>query len=107
MILINLQLLGRRCREELSQLHTPELNVEMSRILAKRTSHVAGGEEDRARSFRAAEEELLAGVMEIRADPRSRGEFAGAELSTCHAVDAAVPWIEIAVGEHAIGKLAA
>ena len=38
-------------------------------ILAKRTPHVAGGEEDRARAFRAAIEQLLSGVMKMRADP--------------------------------------
>src|SRR6516165_5502123 len=76
-------------------------------VLAKCTPHVAGGEEDRARAFRAAVEELLAGVMKMRADPRSRSEFAGAELRPGHAVDAAIPRAEIAVGEHAIGKLAA
>jgi hypothetical protein len=36
--------------------------------------------------------------MEMRADPRSRGELAGAELGTCDAVDATIPWTEIAVG---------
>src|SRR5215469_11063820 len=76
-------------------------------ILAKGTSHVAGGEEDRARAFRAAVEQLLAGVMEMRAEPRSRGEFAGTELGTRQAIEAAIPRTEIAVGEHAIGKLAA
>src|SRR5262249_38498860 len=45
-------------------------------ILAKRTPHVARGEEDRARPFGAAVEQLLPSVMEIRAYPRSRGEFA-------------------------------
>src|SRR5262249_54524021 len=39
--------------------------------------------------------------------PRSRGEFAGAELRPRHAVDAAIPRTEIAVGEHAISKFAA
>src|SRR5262249_5082250 len=76
-------------------------------VLTKRASHVAGGKEDRARAFRAAEEQLLPSVMEMRADPRSRGEFASAELGTRQAIDAAIPRTEIAVGEHAIGKFAA
>src|SRR5262252_1843390 len=67
-------------------------------VLAERTSHVAGGEEDRARAFRAAVEQLLAGVMEMRADPRSRGEFAGPEFGTPQAIDATIPRTEIAVG---------
>jgi hypothetical protein len=75
--------------------------------LSDRISHVAGGEENGARAFRAAIEQLLPGMMKMRANPRSRGEFAGAELRPRHAVDAAIPRTEIAVGEHAIGKLAA
>jgi hypothetical protein len=55
----------------------------------------------------AAIEQLLAGVMEMRADSRTGGEFAGTELGTCHAVDTASPRTEIAVREHAVGKLAA
>src|SRR5262245_1661359 len=75
-------------------------------VLAKRTPHITGGEEDRARAFRAAVEQLLAGVMEMRADPRSRGELAGAELRACRAVDTAIPRTEIAVGEHAVSEFA-
>src|SRR5262245_59502029 len=75
-------------------------------VLAKRTSHVTGGEEDRARAFRAAVEQFLASVMEMRADPRSRGEFAGAELGARRAIDTAIPRTEIAVGKHAVSKLA-
>ena len=43
----------------------------------------------------------------MRADPRAGGELAGAELGARHAVDAAIPRTEIAMGEHAVGKLAA
>src|SRR5262249_39151994 len=75
-------------------------------VLAKRTPHVTGSEEDRARAFRAAVEQLLTGVMEMRANPRSRGEFAGAELGARRAVDTAIPRTEIAVGKHAVGQLA-
>src|SRR3974377_446770 len=63
-------------------------------ILAKRTAHVAGGEEDRARAFRAAVEQFLPAVMEMRADPRGRSKLAGAELHPRHAVDAAIPRTE-------------
>src|SRR5215468_2586482 len=52
-------------------------------ILTEGASHIAGGEEDRARTFRAAVKQLLAGVMEMRADPRSGSELAGAELRAC------------------------
>src|SRR4030095_15981788 len=75
-------------------------------VLAKRTPHVTGGEEDRARAFRATVEQLLTGVMEMRADPRSRGELAGAELRACRPVDTAIPRTEIAVSEHAVSELA-
>jgi hypothetical protein len=76
-------------------------------ILAKGASHIAGGEEDRARTFRAAVKQFLAGVMEMRADPRSGTELAGAELRARGPVDTAIPWTKITVGEHPIGKLAA
>src|SRR5262249_829003 len=45
--------------------------------------------------------------MEVRADPRTGGEFTSAELGTCHPVDAAIPRTEIAMGEHTVGKFAA
>src|SRR5205807_7823934 len=76
-------------------------------VLAEGAAHVAGGEEDRARALGAAIEELLAGVMEMRADPRAGGKLARPELAAPHAVDAAVPRAEIAVGEHAPGERAA
>src|SRR3974390_1991909 len=76
-------------------------------ILAKGASHIAGSEEDRARTFRAAVKELLAGVMEMRADPRSGSELAGAEFRGRLTVDTAIPRTEITVGEHPTGKLAA
>ena len=38
-------------------------------VLAEGAAHVAGGEEDRPRAFGAAIEQLLAHVMEMRADP--------------------------------------
>jgi hypothetical protein len=76
-------------------------------ILAKGASRIAGGEEDRARPFRAAVEQLLAGVMEMRADPRSGSELAGAQLRARRTVDTAIPWTKITVGEHPMGKLAA
>src|SRR5262249_34966940 len=59
-------------------------------VLAEGTPHVAGGEKDRARALRAAIEQLFAGVMEMGADPRTRGELASAELGTSHAVDLAI-----------------
>src|SRR5262249_19432497 len=46
-------------------------------------------------------------MMEMRADPRTRGELASAELGASHAVDLAIPRTKIAVGEHAVGKFAA
>src|SRR6476469_3729754 len=49
-------------------------------ILAKSASHIAGGEEDCARTFRAPVKQFLSGVMEMRADPRSGSELAGAEF---------------------------
>src|SRR5216683_2041336 len=76
-------------------------------VLAEGAAHVAGGEEDRARALGAAIEELLAGVMEMRADPRAGGKLAGPGLAACQAVDAAVPGAEIAMGEHAPGERAA
>src|SRR5205823_13965179 len=76
-------------------------------ILAEGAPHVARGEKDRARALRAAIEQLLARVMEMRADPRTRGKFAGAELGTCHPIDAAIPRTEIAVCEHSVRKFAA
>src|SRR6516162_10939449 len=76
-------------------------------ILTEGASHVAGGEENCARTFRAAVKELFAGVMEMRADPRSGSELASTELRACRTVDTAIPRTEIAVGEHPIGKLAA
>src|SRR5207245_10761569 len=45
--------------------------------------------------------------MEMRADPRTGGELAGAELGARHPIDAAIPRTEIAVGEHTVGKFAA
>jgi hypothetical protein len=57
--------------------------------------------------MRAAIEQLLAGMMEVRADARPCGELAGAKLAAADTVDAAIPRTEIAVGEHAVGKLAA
>src|SRR5262249_60304197 len=69
--------------------------------------HVARGEKDRARALRAAIEQLFAGVMEMRADPRTGGKLAGAELGARHPIDAAVPRTKIAVGEHTGGKFAA
>src|SRR5262245_44203769 len=76
-------------------------------ILAKGASHVAGREENCARTFRAAVKELFTGVMEMRADPRSGSELASAELRAHRTVDTAIPRTEIAVGKHPIGKLAA
>ena len=76
-------------------------------ILTEGASHVAGGEENRTRTFRAAVKELFTGVMEMRADPRSGSELASAELRARRTVDTAIPRTEIAVGEHPIGKLAA
>src|SRR5262249_31747608 len=67
---------------------------------------VTGGEKDGARASRAAVEQLLPGVMEVRAHSRTGGELAGAELAALYPVDPAVPRAEIAVGEHAVGKLA-
>src|SRR5262245_15476420 len=76
-------------------------------VLAEGAPHVARGEKDRARAFRAAIEQLFAGMMEMRADPRTGGELASAELGASHAVDLAIPRTKIAVGEHAVGKFAA
>src|SRR6516162_169401 len=76
-------------------------------ILTEGASHVAGGEENCTRTFRAAVKELFTGVMEMRADPRSGSELASAELRARRTVDTAIPWTEVAVGEHPIGKLAA
>jgi hypothetical protein len=70
-------------------------------------AHVAGRKEDRARALCAAIEQLLAGVMEMRADPRRGCQLARAEFRACQAINAAIPWTEIAVGEHAVGELAA
>src|SRR5262249_26994191 len=96
----------RRKRTRVSLLAIVFVGADVA-ILAEGASHIAGGEEDRARTFRAAVKQLLAGVMEMRADPRSGSELAGAELSTCRTVDTAIPRTKIAVGEHPIGKLAA
>ena len=76
-------------------------------VLTEGTAHVAGSEEDRARACRPPIEQLLAGMMEVRADARGRGELAGTKLLARHAVNTAIPWTEIAVGEHAVGKLTA
>src|SRR5262249_27863739 len=76
-------------------------------ILAEGAPHVARGEKDRARALRAAIEQLLAGMMEMGADPRTGGELASAELGTCYPIDLAIPRTKIAVGEHAVGKFAA
>src|SRR6516165_9194121 len=46
-------------------------------------------------------------MMEMRADPRTGGELASAELGASHAVDMAIPRTKIAVGEHTVGKFAA
>src|SRR5262249_20681552 len=46
-------------------------------------------------------------MMEMRADPRTGGELASAELGARHPVDVAIPGTKIAVGEHAVGKFAA
>src|SRR5262249_58030232 len=77
------------------------------RILAAGAPHVARGEKDRARALRAAIEQLLPGMMEMRADPRTGGKLASAELGARHPVDVAIPGAKIAVGEHAVGKFAA
>jgi hypothetical protein len=74
-------------------------------VLAERAPHVAGGEEDRARALGAAVEDLLAGVVELRADARARSKLADAELGAGDAVDAAVPWAEVAVRKHAVREL--
>src|SRR6516225_4115054 len=58
-------------------------------------------------ALRAAIEQLLPGMMEMRADPRTRGKLASAELGARHPVDVAIPGAKIAVGEHAVGKFAA
>src|SRR5262249_3961109 len=76
-------------------------------ILAEGAPHVARGEKDRARALRAAIEQLLPGMMEMRADARTRGELASAELGASHPVDMAIPRTKIAVGEHTVGKFAA
>src|SRR5262249_55050099 len=60
-----------------------------------------------ARALRAAIEQLLPGMMEMRADPRTGGKLASAELGAGHAVDLPIPRTKIAVGEHAVGKFAA
>src|SRR6266567_1102853 len=73
----------------------------------KSASHVAGSEKDRPGSSRAAIEQLLAGVMEMRAHPCAGGELAGSELDAGAPVYAAIPRAEIAMREHAVGKLAA
>src|SRR5215472_8030241 len=52
-------------------------------ILTESASHVAGGEENRARTFSTAVKELFTGVMEMRAYPRSGSELAGAEFCAC------------------------
>src|SRR6516164_10964780 len=46
-------------------------------------------------------------MMEMRADPRTGGELASAELSARHPIDVAIPGTKIAVREHAVGKFAA
>src|SRR5262245_4475672 len=46
-------------------------------------------------------------MMEMRADSRTGGELASAELGASHAVDMAIPRTKIAVGEHTVGKFAA
>src|SRR5262249_15099490 len=46
-------------------------------------------------------------MMEMRADSRTGGELASAELGARHPVDATIPRTEIAVGEHPVGKFAA
>src|SRR5262245_19208394 len=46
-------------------------------------------------------------MMEMRADPRTGGKLASAELGARHPVDVAIPGAKIAVGEHAVGKFAA
>src|SRR5215471_7873719 len=76
-------------------------------VLAERAAHVAGGEEDRAGSLGAAVKQLLAGVMEMGADPRAGGELAGSELDARAAVDATIPGTEIAMREHPVRELAA
>src|SRR5262245_56228190 len=45
--------------------------------------------------------------MEMRADPRTGGELARAELGASHAVNSAIPRTKIAVGKHAVCELAA
>src|SRR5262249_16638961 len=76
-------------------------------LLAERAWHVAGSEEDRAGSLGAAIKQLLAGMMEIGADPGTGGELAGSELDPSAAVDAAVPGTEIAMREHPVREFAA
>src|SRR5262249_17346526 len=76
-------------------------------ILAEGAPHVARGEKDRARALRTAIEQLLTRMMEMRADSRTGGELASAELGAGHAVGLAIPGTKIAVGEHAVGKFAA
>src|SRR5262249_49924802 len=76
-------------------------------VLTEIASHVAGGKEDRAGALRTAIEQLLAAVMKVRADPRTRGQLASAEFCAHHAVNSAVPWTEVAMGEHPVDKLAA
>src|SRR5499427_10560725 len=46
-------------------------------------------------------------MMEMRADSRTGGELASAELGARHPVDMAIPRTKIAVGEHTVGKFAA
>src|SRR6516165_1884545 len=96
----------RRKRTRVSLLAIVFVSADVA-ILAKGASHIAGGEEDRARTFSAAVKQLLAGVMEMRADPRSGSELAGTKFCARRTVDAAIPWTKITVGEHPIGKLAA
>src|SRR5215831_7445737 len=96
----------RRKRTRVSLLTVVFVSANVA-ILAKSTSHIAGGEEDRARTFRAAVKQLLAGVMEMRADPRGGSELAGAELRASRTIDTAIPRAKITVGEHPINKLAA
>ena len=43
--------------------------------------------------------------MEVLADPRSGSQLARTELGAGDTIDAAVPGAEVAVGEHAVGKL--
>ena len=58
-------------------------------------------------ALRAEIEQLFAGVMEMRTDPRASGELAGAEVGYRHPIDVTIPRTEIAVGEHPVGKFGA